>query len=1372
VVTISILVLLALVCVGLLSLSTTTVRTARHAQAMELARTNARLALMVAIGELQQHAGSDTAITTDGRFVPVDPESSGPSTYGRRTDEVANPWLTGVWRRLPREQAPLDPNLDDYQPHPVAPEVAWLVSGNEALEPGAGDQVTPETSIPSPDSDPEQSVWMLRRALEAGDLDGDEIDRLSVKVPLVSTESGAYGYWVADQSLKASLGLPTYPSEDFAGYPDAPDDEDLARLARSPHGIDPTTLDALAALADPEDPAWRRVLSYPSTFGAAPDTPSEELRAALARHFHDLGAASNTLQTDAKLGGLKRDLSLAFEMEDEDFNLDRFFTRTDQETGSGADDEGRELDDYPYENRGMKRWNGGPLWNEGFTHEFVFFEDHDEEARFFLAPDGAAGEFVKLPTWHLLRDFYRSYREIEDPDGSPTLLARPTSLQAPDTHDPVAAAKQYAQAATGYLHHERYGQERWKNKDRDFDGRTRWRTSQRRGGGKRLTMPTRHGFHPVLARLQLGFSLIKANAFGPGGRSVKLKLVIDPVVTLWNPHNVRLRVNKFTIAHLPDIHFIVEKQEPWQPGRVYAPEEEVFHEDRIFIARGAAPGINRNRQPDESPQFWRPAPPTAKGRTRQWSLASHISSDLLTQNYRSGTHTGENQRIDTSGLLFVPARGGAFELEPGELAVFSSANSTPEDFQPIANNKVHHLLLERGWNEDGGIAFDRLRVDLENRAPPWNWQTRGPSTPEEDRYWFHTWIPRPFRDSPEARVWTDPGARARLTVEPYRNGSYKQDDPFGFIDRYPFGGWVKRTGKGGYPSSMPSAPQPGHDDIGQLDNLTGNIWWGDLTEHLATGDSPERPTGMVRFGHGTHCSYRERQAIGSYGDDLPAPGMSDVFAVNSLGTTRKRWVGQFDFALRTEADVDRSPIRIGQFNPRYQINVSGIERKHTPHGRNSCLPYELRVARLTSATGMTEMTPEFRGFWGPSNTAAGETSVPMFEVPTAPMTSLAQFQHLRVSPWDNDPAYIIGNSQLRPDLEPDLASRSGERERTQIDYSWYLNQALFDSFFFSSLRPDDLAPIVEDGLPPRNPRLAFIRPTGETDETLLERLGDPARRPHEQIAANLWVRGGFNVNSTSVAAWKAFLAGSVGGEILIHDDEGGLRLEKPRSMVISRFSMPNGDTGDPWRGYRELDDDELTRLAEALVEQVRARGPFLTLADFVNRRLEPTAGGDFEPGALQAAIDEAELNQDFDTRFDAGALAARASAEGYRNGSDITNFREPEHAAGACADGAATFIQQADLLQAIAPALSVRGDTFLVRGYGEARDAEGEVLARAWCEARVQRTPRFVRHRSDPSASDGDLPWTRPDELESDINRLFGRRFAITSFRWLDEQEV
>jgi hypothetical protein len=108
-------------------------------------------------------------------------------------------------------------------------------------------------------------------------------------------------------------------------------------------------------------------------------------------------------------------------------------------------------------------------------------------------------------------------------------------------------------------------------------------------------------------------------------------------------------------------------------------------------------------------------------------------------------------------------------------------------------------------------------------------------------------------------------------------------------------------------------------------------------------------------------------------------------------------------------------------------------------------------------------------------------------------------------------------------------------------------------------------------------------------------------------------------------------------------------------------------------------------------------------------------------------------------------------------------YKFPEAAVGYSAYGLPGWTRQADILRPLAPILSVRDDTFTIRAYGDSRDVHGQVLARAVCEVIVGRTRDFL----DPA----DVPdlFTPPTR---DLNKTFGRRFTIISFRWLAASEV
>ena len=79
--TISVMVLLVMIALAMLSLSTIELRASQNGRAMAEAQANARMALMLAIGELQKHSGSDTRVTARADIL-----------------DDNNPPLLGVWK--------------------------------------------------------------------------------------------------------------------------------------------------------------------------------------------------------------------------------------------------------------------------------------------------------------------------------------------------------------------------------------------------------------------------------------------------------------------------------------------------------------------------------------------------------------------------------------------------------------------------------------------------------------------------------------------------------------------------------------------------------------------------------------------------------------------------------------------------------------------------------------------------------------------------------------------------------------------------------------------------------------------------------------------------------------------------------------------------------------------------------------------------------------------------------------------------------------------------------------------------------------------------------------------------------------------------
>lgn len=405
----------------------------------------------------------------------------------------------------------------------------------------------------------------------------------------------------------------------------------------------------------------------------------------------------------------------------------------------------------------------------------------------------------------------------------------------------------------------------------------------------------------------------------------------------------------------------------------------------------------------------------------------------------------------------------------------------------------------------------------------------------------------------------------------------------------------------------------------------------------------------------------------------------------------------------------------------------------------------------------------------------------LYDIPLAPLQSLASLNGANpggASGFLPRFAQPIGNSWAHPLLRSTsvIDAKTGGN---YLDHSFLLNLALYDSYYFSGLADqsgpfgsgralDVLATEFAAGKPLDDPRLLLRPPDGKPAGELAKEVAKDTA--HTTIAGWQLMVGAFNVNSTSVAAWQAMLTSVHDSQALFNQLNKSASSSKltalpaPRTdhARISRFRLPAADsspTGDPkdnyWLGAREYSATEVEKLAEHIVKQIRERGPFLSMAEFVNRRLgsDQTA----QCGALQQAIDDSMLNQ-------APAIAANAGFEIPVAAVGTYKYANVAAGAGPSYQGAPGFLTQADLLNVLGNAATPRSDTFTIRGYGEARDAANQVLATATCEAVVQRVPDYL----DP----GDQVQVAPAALTSPINKTFGRRFLITSFRWLNPDEI
>lgn len=372
-------------------------------------------------------------------------------------------------------------------------------------------------------------------------------------------------------------------------------------------------------------------------------------------------------------------------------------------------------------------------------------------------------------------------------------------------------------------------------------------------------------------------------------------------------------------------------------------------------------------------------------------------------------------------------------------------------------------------------------------------------------------------------------------------------------------------------------------------------------------------------------------------------------------------------------------------------------------------------------------------------------------------------------------AKAIGNSFASPFIPPAKIYEPFSSPNGGTDHSYMVNSALWDSWFLSGIvdgRGAGSNPFQTDARSPRaqfndlakgsgllrNRRFVF-HPSSSPDLAVQELFNGETFKPSaiNDLTKYLLIDGAFNVNSTSVTAWKALLTSLRNQELIVN---GGGRKSFGNPYGTLGYAQ-NDSSSDDWTGLRDLSDTEIGALADAMVAEVRARGPFLSMGDFINRRPNSSDSAQQALGALQAAIDRAGLN----SRFTPGARGLVASDFGTLPGRGVITA-EPAPARSA---GSAGHLTQARLLTALGPQIAVRSDTFVIRTYGDARAASGKVLSRAWCEVVVQRTPQYVDSNDRPEAADG---WPASSDKLTTTNSRFGRRMEVRSFRWLGSEEI
>ncbi len=1314
VVTLTLMVLLSILALGLLSLSSIELRKSGVAQGQSLARQNALLALNLAIGELQKNLGPDkrTSATAD----LLDGSAKNPNWVGAWNTE-------GGFR-------------------------GWLISGNETIVQPAD----PATSVTSPPFAPDFNFDNLpsARLIDKNTLGSSAPDSDQVYAPLVnigptSAPTGRYAWWVGDEGVKANLASPvkrvptanitserlkfltSSPNRGFPGL-----GENWEKWLTTPEGILPDGKILHAKLAT------RQQVSLQAPEPTPPD--SGGLAAEARAGFHDFTVSSAGVLSDSKNGGLRKDLSIAFEIPESSFANSEFTRVLDQ----GEIDKNLA---YATDHRGSDRSikSGGAPINRRLTKTAINWSSPEwSSLTDYVAPGASANNpwIYRGPTFDLLRDHYQLYRRVNSPFTSSASLTAQTYLPNTTT---FSGGGWKQKAAFGDYYGEASG---FPGPSTSASGGGNYELQDKYDNGKYVRVrPMTTQIIPELIRYSYTFAI----------QSFKSDHDNDPATP--EEYQLRLTVNPFFVLHNPyDVKLV--SQPMW-----FNIDRSEFQFDVTVPAQNGRPANYSTR-------------------------ASNGNRDRSVNIRKLVDYPGYGSEEDYNFILSDDGSPGSqITLEPGEIKTFGMRGNAPvamTDLFDSGNKKNRNMYFQANLSDffSTGIYMTIYNVPGYHNSTNTPW---GPFTiPPDSEMYFDvnadgegasvgaTWPPLAWKSSEYHILWSKfipPGAPAAL--DSTQNGSW---DQIRQIEFYPYKEYWTKTEN--------SVPQT----------------------RFKPGIIEEPPSG------------------------------------------RKRYIGKMDMYLKPAfngASHDNN-FSLATHNPRAMVQsimVAGAQGPSTTRGPANW------TGSLTKLDPASTNSPGFNDrFWGSDSALpGGRPNVVLFEIPRTPMTSIAGFRNANMSRLVTSPAYAVGNSYASPYVEAGRAwHRSYDappnRPSSQspptinehywnLDDSYIFNEALFDSYFFSGVNPGSSgsgwanplpAPVVTLASDPSsaapvqksiddwksgtttlpNSRLVYRTPAGRgaaqiekdldvttayaTPQTSLATAADT--RPHNSIAAYMENLGAFNVNSTSVPAWRVLLAGLRGAAVdhFSFGTAGGspsLNVSKDAAETpFPRTGIPGADSStgsheNLWNGFRNLEDTEIEALAVEIVEEIKARArspktgdprPFTTLGEFVNRRLSTGAFG--LKGALQAAIDRTlTINNNAESKFGEAGKPADTNFKTKKTSSNLeqttVNYANPAALAPARIAGAPQWFTQGDLLEKIGPQLSARSDTFTIRTYGESLDSQGKVSGRAWLEAVVQRGSDFVNPNDHPA-----LPLTSTSLSET--SKQFGRRFHIVSLRWLNSEEV
>jgi hypothetical protein len=1154
-------ILLAMIAIGMLSLSSISLRSSTAQNAQAVARSNARLAMMIALGELQRNNGIDQSVSMSAD-VMTDGQSPNPHWVGTTNTVPAN-------RTQDSKQS----------------TVRWLVSGNN----------------PSP-----TATLSASSALNQGNglrlatfIDGNQQREILAPVVNINQKSvnGRYAYYISDEGAKARVNLERpvaapLNTRDRIVRASSPMENGLTHInAQDWQKFAPLPIGSISK---------NSLISMPTAAIAAenPNLPRQ--------YFNDVTVGGFGLPVNVDAGGMKADLSLIFDRSQNGKNYGSTYFGATANVASA---------------NGVTNAN----FAVGNSNLFYLSENISRNRQ------GGVG-----PNWGNLWNYAIMWQNV-------------ASQQIPAVQaNPQPDADMRFKNWIPYTGHD--------------------------GGGAFLrdVQHTNSPITPVISHFQMGFRFNSVIVPGTNPVQYQAQIVIQPVIGIWNPYNVKMSTTSFLFE--------------WA---LYPYFEFAF------------------TTPTNSTQQ----------RNQMW----------MREVWNTGG--GPLIPIDAPGMRgggkYIGLQTPAVDLQPGEFRLFSVQSETDMGTSTAARPLVS------GWSERGGYRVN-LRTSTGDNL----------RLPVGSRLWFERIF---LQDTQFAETQTRPQF-AGLDINKLSSVWFGLKSTGAILSRT-----TEVWNGGNDPSSVGpvTVPEPIEPRANRVKYRIEDVANGTVNPHIGTWAFNLRTTNQVEL------------------PDQPQ--------------TLRGWIDSNPRALVSNSRWDGSNVsnggRSGWHTSSQYIGAHSRPGQGIGDGKGGNRGLLSEAGSAISEPEVNRAGGRYQGYGGASNTlAGGKNNVIVYDVPQEPLVSVGQFQHANLGRYNFDPGFVLGNSYASPRVPLNAITNqnfNGLPGFNMVDISYDVNRRVWDSVFFSTLGADylnsngsslnrffDLKRLTsgEQRLP--NPRMVFSPLRGDVSVDGI--IGAAAERAPEAIASRIRIAGAFNVNSTSKNAWKAVLSSMSSSELPVLNPQsgnvswvnnGGIRFNR-FGRTITQVPYTTGMAGDSdsfWQGWRSLTETELDQLATEIVSEVKARGPFRSMAEFVNRNPFSTRTADQLKGPLQAALDRT-INAAYPSTVGEPSFQPA--------GTQFSSAINGENSAA----GNASYLLQGDLLQSLAPILQVRSDYFRIRTCGEALDASGNIIARAWCETFVQRGSPYIDPR--------DAVFRNPTTITADPNRVFGRKFEIVSFRWLNSNEI